>query len=163
MKFRLVYIVHGVVFLLLLFCIIKGFYEFHDYYSKAYSFPESFNKALYNNRIGIVFLLLLVIGVFLKNKTGWVFLTTYFYFVLWFLLFSINQESLNNFVDIVFFLSFVLVVAILLIIMNLEKVSFGFYKIDKNNSYGINIISCTLGLCVLTLLFLSKNIYFLNL
>ncbi|WP_248723038.1 hypothetical protein [Seonamhaeicola sp. ML3] len=167
MKFKIVHVVHATIFVLAGYIYYSGiayFIDFlrlggygeYDYYGIIGSLERS--RSLH----ACILITFPLIGVFLKNKIGWLFVTSYLYLISWYSLFQFSMDEFSDFQGLVFLVTFVIVITLLLIIMNLKRVVFGYYKIDKNQSFGINILACVLGLCFSTLLYLAQNLHLLS-
>lgn len=163
MKFKLAYIVHIVVILLagLIYYIgfmrlnsLMRFHGFKDIYILIYEIRTS----IYATTL-ISFSL---IGVFLKNKYGWLFIAFNFYRLIFVIFFELMQESFSNWEYTISMTVFLLVIFLFLVILNIQKVSFQYYKIRRENLIGINLISMVIGGCITVLLFISKNLHYLN-
>ncbi len=161
MKFKLVYVVHFFVFIIATYIYyigITGFIEFMKFggYSN-YDFSSIIHSLKYSGRLhASVIISFPLLGVFLKNKLGWIFITFYFYFVLWFLLLQTFEESLISFEGIISFSAFASIFISLLIIMNMTQVNFDYYKVKNNKLLGINVIAFTIGLCISMIFNLSR-------
>lgn len=151
-----------VIFLLwFLFMAISGLINFFDSlkvrYNREYSFFAIW-YTLYTTSFFRPFLFFIIpfIGYFLKNKLGWVLLTSYFYFLFVNIFFQLRASELQDFY---FMLKTVLVLIFifsLIFIMNLKKIRFKHYGITKF-LISINTLSCLLGLCLSLVLFYLKD------
>lgn len=153
MKFKQVYIVHFFVFIIAAYIYYVGITRFIEFMKfggySDYDFLSIIHSLKYSGRFhASVIISFPILGVFLKNKLGWIFITFYFYFVLCFLLLQTFDESLISFEDIMSFSAFAVIFTSLLIIMNIKHVSFEYYKIENNKLLGNNVISFTIGLCI---------------
>lgn len=119
-----------------------------------FSFSSNYFKSSFRP---IIFLIFPTIGIFVRNKIGWVFITQYLYFLICnMLITSYNYENLTV------ILIPVLLIFLCLFIINKQKVSFNYYKTKKENLIRFNLISFVIGFCISILLFIYKNIYYLN-
>jgi hypothetical protein len=151
-SFKLIYFVHLSVFFFLIYYIIIVFKEFRiiheiDFgFDKDYSF-KSLLHTLTNHSLfrGSLILIPPLIGVFLKNKFGWVLITGYVYF---FLGSTILQVSFQEYLDFEFILLVIVLISILmsfLLILNFKKSSIQYYKVGKEKLLGYNVISFVCG------------------
>ncbi len=166
MKFKLVYIVHGVVVLLLLTMFIVDIDRLIDSHYFTY-YPETSLRTIWSiivTRklfISILILVISTVGIFVKSKIGWVLVTQYLYFLFWNMFF---QSESSDFMYIEFFI-FIIVLGLsiigLILILNLKKSSLDYYKIEATNLLGYNIVSFVIGFSISYLLFYYRNLYYL--
>lgn len=165
MKFRLVYIVYLIILFLAGYIFYLNITYYIDFLKWSnFDVSEEFYLTLKSRRIySFVIICFPLIGVFSKNKYGWIFITTYLYYILWSLIFfPTNEIGLKNLEDIIFFSVLGLFIISLIIIMNLKKTSNKYYKIENKNLIGTNLISFVIGFCIFILLFISENKYYLD-
>ncbi len=163
MKFKLVYIVHLLIIILFVFNLYQGLERFSEFLK--YKEYTHFNLDTIINSIptsqylrAIILVSFALAGVFFKNKIGWIFITYYFHLLI---INSIIQYSASK-ENLGFYIIANTIALSLLIIMNLKEVSLKYYKINKENLIGINLISFVIGFCISILLFIRKNEYYLN-
>ncbi len=94
----------------------------------------------------MIFLSIPMIGIFLKNKVGWVFIISYFYFLLTNILFSIGlfDYKINNEIIITFAVSITLL-SLVLILLNKKRIYLSAYKIMPSTLIAYNIAGCIIG------------------
>jgi len=140
---------------------------FHNYYNGYYrllSLGDYDLDTLSNIKIVAkifrmpLFLVLSLIGIFIKNKIGWVLVTLYFYFL------SVNfcielYESIPEFDTdyLLVFIPMLILPVFLLYQLNKKVVYFDHFKVEKNKLVLFNVIAFGIGLLFSTILFLWKN------
>ncbi|MBP0902535.1 hypothetical protein ACFSKN_02805 [Mariniflexile gromovii] len=152
MKFKLVYIVHlviliitGCVYFLAIHRLINflklGGFDGYDYYGAVYLIQRT--KLLFT----VILITFPFIGIFFKNKYGWIFISFYFYFTIWNVVFQFCKEGLDDLESILLKMFFISIFGLLEVIMNTKRVSLFYYKTDKDKLLGFNIISFAIGTC----------------
>lgn len=91
-------------------------------------------------------LLLPLIGIFINKKIGWFFISSYFYFILTKLAFSIISNGLNYNEEIIFVTITFLLTLLFIWIMNRKKILEKVYSLKKNEVLMINIKAYFLGI-----------------
>ena len=169
MKFKLVYIVHAVVIIFAVIVLVLSIQNFFNSYNVRRDFNRDIdlNTIWYlvtNTRIVLIILLQLLpfIGVFLKNKFGWILIAQYLYFFTLGILIHSNQENFREYEFLLFILSFCLPIISLILILNLKKTSLNYYNIKSTNLLGYNIISFVIGFSISFLLFYFRNSHYLG-
>ncbi|MFG6685851.1 hypothetical protein ACGK9U_04655 [Mariniflexile sp. HNIBRBA6329] len=158
MKLKLVYIVHLIILIIVgyvYYLAIDKFINFlklggfdgYDYYGTVYLILRA--KLLF----AVMLVTFPLIGVFSKNKYGWIFISFYFYFTILNVIFEFCREGFDDLESVLLRILFISILGVLEIIMNTKKISFFYYKIEKNKLLELNIISFTIGTC--TSLFFS--------
>ncbi|WP_396601186.1 hypothetical protein [Algibacter sp. R77976] len=163
MRFKLVYIVHGLILLLFIVSAIYGYNRLVELNFFIYDDELNFYNFLdliVTHKVfrPLIILIAPTIGVFLKNRYGWVFITSYFYFLICSICSVFFEDGFSDYKDILLFVSIVLLITLIIIIMNIKKVSFHFYKINKIKLLGLNLVSFVVGMCSFILLLISKTI-----
>lgn len=159
MKFKLIYIVHGLILVLFIGSVIIESIRMYNFFeSTGDDFSWHSFVIMKGFRITL-FLVFPLIGVFLIKKIGWIFISHYFYFLLCNVFFQSFEEGFNN---LLFLIVFETVIVLFLLMVNHQKVSFDCYKIQKKNLINYNLVSFVLGCCISALFFISKNLYYFN-
>lgn len=157
MKFKLVYIIHFLIIGLFIVSVLGGVIRLNDVL-EATGDDFSFRSDHFSSSFRItLFLIVPIIGIFIKNRIGWLSISHYFYFTicnLSIMFYGLVVCQYDDYLGLIFFLLLTLSV---LLIMNMQRVSFDYYKIKKENLIGINIVSFVTGFCLSLTLHISKN------
>ena len=119
---------------------------------------ESLVKIIERTSYYIPSLILLIplVGVFLNKKIGWILIQSYFYFLITNLTFRMKYFDFNDKTKILLnFVGFLLLMLII-ILMNKNKISDKVYGIRKVELIKKNIIASVIGLMITITLALSK-------
>ncbi|MBB3123015.1 hypothetical protein FHS04_000503 [Mesoflavibacter sabulilitoris] len=101
-------------------------------------------------------LIIPLVGVFFNKKIGWVLIQSYFYFLITNLTFRIKYYDFNDKTKILLnFVGFLLIMLII-ILMNKNKISDQVYGIRKLELIKKNIIASVIGIMITITLALSK-------
>lgn len=101
-------------------------------------------------------LIIPLVGVFLNKKIGWVLIQSYFYFLITNLTFRMKYYDFNDKTKILLnFVGFLLLILII-ILMNKNKISDQVYGIRKVELIKKNIIASVIGIMITITLALSK-------
>lgn len=152
MKFKLVYIVHGLILVLLL---VSLFFEINRY-SDYFSVDKVTWKSLYYSGIfrTTIFLIFPTIGIFLKNQKGWILVCQYFYFLVFLLMLMIDDAPfIGRFL--------IALIPILFIVLMNYKHLYNFYRINKEGLLKANMLSSLIGFLLMFLLLIIKDYYYL--
>ncbi|KZS38979.1 hypothetical protein AWE51_10445 [Aquimarina aggregata] len=93
-----------------------------------------------------ILLLFPLIGIFINKKIGWIFITSYFYFLLTWLVFSTISNGLNYNEEILFFAVALVLTLIFIWIMNRKKIVEKVYNLKKNEVLITNIKASSIGI-----------------
>jgi hypothetical protein len=150
-KFKTVYIVHGLILFLVIASLIFEVNKYIDYFNLTGNSDYIYyfkNSSIFRTTL---FLSLPFIGVLFKKKIGWIFITQYFYFILFNAFLYSNSEEF----DWIFVIILLLLLG-LIIFMNHEKIH-GYYGLNKGRLLGFNIIAFVIGFEFSLFLFIKKN------
>lgn len=101
-------------------------------------------------------LIIPLVGVFLNKKIGWILIQSYFYFLITNLTFRMKYYDFNDKTKILLnFVGFLLIMLII-ILMNKNKISDQVYGIRKLELIKKNIIASVIGIMITITLALSK-------
>ena len=120
--------------------------------------PESILKIIERTSYYVPSLILLIplVGVFLNKKIGWILIQSYFYFLITNLTFRMKYFDFNDKTKILLnFVGFLLLMLII-ILMNKNKISDKVYGIRKVELIKKNIIASVIGIMITITLALSK-------
>ncbi|GFZ85590.1 hypothetical protein GCM10011531_16050 [Aquaticitalea lipolytica] len=154
MKLKLIHFIKFFILILFLSSLLFELHKVLDYIDVT---GESFSwrvivitKAFQTT----LFLILPLIGIFKKNFLGWVLICQYFYF------FLINFLLIFNEGLIVY--SVILIPLSLILLMNYKKVSFDYFKIEKEKLLKFNIFAFVVGFCLAISLKIFNNFYYFD-
>lgn len=102
-------------------------------------------------------LLIPIIGIFLKKKIGWVFFTSYFYFLLTNIIYPFISEDYNDYNYTLAVVIALAIVSLIIFIMNKKKTSLDTYKILPNVLIPYNILAFIIGVSITILLAYLKR------
>ncbi|MFT5215208.1 MAG: hypothetical protein ACI83H_000316 [Glaciecola sp.] len=148
MKFKLVYIVHGLILILFISSIVFDIRRFKDYFAfDQMTWSSLFYSGIFRTTL---FLILPTLGVFIKNYKGWIFICQYFYFIVF--LFMLMFD------DAIFIerLLIALIPLVFILFMNYEK-NQKYYNINKGELLKMNFLSSAVGFVFLILLLIIKD------
>jgi len=156
MKFKLVYIVHGLILFALIASIITVLSEFKQIHEvdllngKDYSFNAVFQTIKTHSLFLMPLIFILpAIGVFVKNNIGWILITSYLYFLIASNIVASYLELKNNQpIELLFVVFGLLLTLVLILIMNRTSVAQDYYKIQKKKMIQINIVCFIIGLLI---------------
>lgn len=170
MKFKLVYIVHGLILFALIASIINVLSEFKQIHEvdllngKDYSFDAVF-KTIKTHSLFLMPLIFILptIGVFVKNNIGWILITSYIYFLIVSNITASYLEWKNNQpIELLFVVFGLLLTLVLILIMNRTSVAQDYYKIQKKKMIQINIVCFIIGLLIGVTLVVKNSKYLLD-
>lgn len=151
MKFKWISFIRILIVLLFIAALSCNVYQTFDVF---YFFGErlTFDNFYLKYRLSL-FLLFPFIGVFLKNRIGWICITHYFYFVFFNMLIFIksNKSELQDLEFVFFIFGVVLILSCFVIIMN-KKVITDYYKIPKKDILPNNIFASVMAFSVALIL-----------
>lgn len=108
-----------------------------------------------------IFLLIPMIGLFLKNKVGWVFITSYFYFILTNILFSYSLFDHNDhYASILPVILITGLISLIIVAMNKKKISLTIYNIQRSVLILYNIATFIIGVSITIWLAYAKSSFF---
>ncbi len=146
------YLILVIKFLILIFFIfvsIRGFqetfFELDINYGNQYKLSD-FIRLITKRTYFRPSLLLLIplIGIFINKRIGWIFITSYFYFLLTNLVYSTISNGLDYNEEIVFFA--IALILIFIWIMNRKKIVEKVYGLKKDQVLIANIKASSLGI-----------------
>lgn len=105
----------------------------------------------------MVFLVIPMIGLLLKNKLGWIMISSYFYFLLFNILFSFEHFDMTDYRFILFIILCLGFLFFMIFLLNKRTVSFDVYKIDLIKRLAYNIIPFMIGYGMAIYLLISRN------
>jgi len=157
LKFKLLYLLKGVILLWVIFITISELIEFFNYLELHWGRDYDFTKVWYILTItsvfrSVLFSIVPIIGIFLNNKIGWTLITSYFYFILINLFIQLRENELQNLSFLIFFVLTIFFLLSLIYIMNLKKIRLKDYGINKS-LIKINLIAFIIGLGLSLILF----------
>jgi len=155
-KIKATHILHSLFVMLFIYSMYRAFQSFIDCYYitniKEYDLDATISSLTlcHDYRVSL-FIFIPIVGIFIKNKLGWVFITSYIYFI------QINFVS-QNYMDNILLLCFstIILLAILLII-NTKTSILTYYKVTSKNNVVINTIALLLGATLSYLLIVLKH------
>jgi len=153
MKFKLVYIIHGLILILFISSIVYETNQYLDYFAfDEMTWLRFFDSGIY--RIAF-FLILPTVGVFLRSSIGWLLICQYFYFLFIGSIFMFEEAG------IIERLIIIIIPLFFLLFLNYKKI-FSYYKIKRKQLLKINIVSFLIGFLFLFIsLVIRENYYYL--
>ena len=146
--------IKSLVLVLFIIMLIHSCYGIQNDYWLANNYDGSFNFELLIDRmifrayvLPILIILLPVIGIFIKNKAGWVLLTSYFYFLVFNGAFRLKMGELMPSIFFVL-LGILLFLAAIIFLMNLKTIRNDIYKISKSQQIMHNIFATIVGIII---------------
>ena len=155
-KIKSTHILHSIFLTLFVFSMFRSIQNFIDCYRTINIKEYDLNAVIssltlcQDYRVSL-FILIPIIGIFIKNKLGWIFIASYIYFI------QINCVS-QNYMDNILLLCFstIILLAILLFI-NTKTSILTYYKVTPKNNIVINTIALILGTTLSYLLIILKH------
>ncbi|MFC4632526.1 hypothetical protein ACFO3O_01305 [Dokdonia ponticola] len=137
------------IFFLFILFIVQGISRLQDYYEYS-GIPITMTSLIdiVTSKSYFRPALLLVIptiGIFLQEKIGWVFMVSYFYFLLTNALYPFTKEYVNDYRMILFYILISGLVMLLLVGMNKKSIHLTKYHIQRENLMLSNIIAFVIG------------------
>ncbi|MEK6153985.1 hypothetical protein WIW50_12020 [Flavobacteriaceae bacterium 3-367] len=163
-KKRITYAIYGLLFVFFVGIWVWEISKFNEVLSnmwewdKKYYFPNMLYSFKITNMFSASMLALSFgIGLFFKNRVGWVLITGWFYFVCVNLIRNEIGEKIED--TAMFFQLLVLSVipVLFIILMNTFDGIWEYHKIQKNNRIRLNLISIGVGLVLVGLLLIKKK------
>lgn len=160
MKFKLVYVVHFLILILAVYVFTTGLLDFFEYL-KFRTFEENsfkstlevFNQA--HRLHAIIFICFPVIGVFLKNKFGWVFVSSYIYIMICSAVLYAYHSQYN---DYLFNGLMIFILLLFVLIMNFRS-SIDYYRIKRTQLISLGVIAFVAGLSFSLVLFFNRLLF----
>lgn len=158
-RFRTTHFMHGfflIIFVLSLFKETKSFLFFYEMMGFKEFSLNSIWWTINNNSSyrPVLFLMFPIIGMLIKNRIGWILITTYLYFVF----INVFVQATNEFKTNYFFYSIIGVIILTsIIIMNKSKDIHDYYKLFKNNFLSLNLYSFITGIGLSLILIIIKH------
>ncbi len=147
----LVLVIKILILILFIFVSIRGYqetvFELSINHGNQYKFSDFIRLITKRKYFRPSLLLLLpLIGVFINKKIGWVFITSYFYFLITRLVFSNISNGINRNEEIIFFTVALILILLFIWIMNRKKIIEEVYNVRKNELLITNIKASSLGI-----------------
>lgn len=160
-KNKILYVVYGILFILFILNLISEIKSFiHHHYliwpGTEYSLDTiKHTLALTSDFTIFIFSIPFAVGLFLKNRTGWILIISYVYYLLINCIFQ-NYGS-RNWDAILFCLSILLICIGLIFFMSKSITVLGYHNIKKVNKLELNFIAFLFGLLMSFSLLLYKE------
>lgn len=140
-----------IILILFVFASIRGFQEtileLNVTYGDQYKLSDVIQLIKTRAYFRSSFLLLIpLIGIFINKRNGWIFIASYFYFLMTQLVFSTILNGRHYDEEIIFFLGVLLFISLCVWIMNRKKIFEQVYGIKKNEILITNIKAFSLGI-----------------
>ena len=153
-----------VIITLFITSVVFGFINTRDYLNLT----ENYNRITPLSEIiisipflrSIIFLLIPTIGVFLRNRIGWVLMTSFFYFLFTYFLFSFITLDNTQFTDYLIGICIITFIAFIIVAMNTKKISLTKYNIQRRVLILYNIVAYIIGVVITIFLVYAKNSFF---
>ncbi|AXT51087.1 hypothetical protein D1818_09710 [Aquimarina sp. BL5] len=147
----LILVIKLLILLFFIFVSVKGYqetiFELDMHHSNRYKVTDFIRLMTRRTYFRPSLLLLLpLIGIFANKKIGWIFITSYFYFLLTRLVFSTISNGLNYNEEIMFFAIALILILLFIWIMNRKKIFEKVYSLKKNEVLITNIKAFSLGI-----------------
>jgi hypothetical protein len=155
-KVKAIYFLHTLLVVLFVISLFYSVIVFLDCYKieqvKEYDLNAVYFSLSYcrDYRV-LLFQLLPLVGIILRRPLGWIFLTSYFYFI------QINIVINNQAETTLFSISLSLILLVLLFLLNTRTSILKYYNMLFKKSYLVNLISLLLGSFLSYLLILLKQ------
>ncbi len=104
-----------------------------------------------------IILLIPIVGIFTNKKIGWILIQSYFYFLITNLVFPATQIDLTDNTLILINIIGFLLLLLIIILMNKNKIRNLTYGIKKNELISKNIIASIIGISTTIILVMIKN------
>ena len=91
------------------------------------------------------FMLIPVLGIFLKNKVGWVLVSSFFYFLGINLLVQLDQSDTLNIELVLFAVIFSIIIGVIILLMNKSSNINKFHKTIQANRSLLNMVAAIIG------------------
>jgi hypothetical protein len=102
-------------------------------------------------------LLIPIVGIFTNKKIGWILIQSYFYFLITNLAFPATQIDLTDNTLIIINIVGFLLILLIIILMNKNKISNHVYGIKKSELINKNIIASVVGIAITIILVMIKE------
>ncbi len=147
----LILVIKLLILLFFVFVSVRGYqetiFELNTNYSNQYKVSDFIRLMTRRTYFRPSLLLLFpLIGIFVNKKIGWIFITSYFYFLLTRLVFSTISNGLNYNEEIMFFAVALTLILLFIWIMNRKKIFEKVYSLKKNEVLITNIKASSLGI-----------------
>ena len=157
-KFKTIYLIKGIIILLFLFVTYFGVKQVIGFYSINSSSgdgidTETLSIAIFNTKFlrSTVLVGIALLGALINNEKGWLLIITYLYFVVMSALFTLIISFDLTILDLLIYLTFILLVSGLILLMNTNKIFVDYYKQAKSKRFKKNTIGLILGIGVIIL------------
>ncbi|MEP0264146.1 hypothetical protein [Dokdonia sp.] len=145
-------IIQLVIITLFIISVVFGFINTRDYLNLT----ENYNRItpLFEIIIStpffksIIFLLIPTIGIFLRNKIGWILMTSFFYFLFTYFLFSFIAFDHIQLPDVLIFTVIIVCIGLIIIAMNTKNISLIKYNIQRRLIISYNIVAYIIGVAI---------------
>lgn len=102
--------------------------------------------------------LVLGIGIFFRNRSGWILVTSWFYFVLSNFFKSIIEDEIDGFMDILALLFLLAIPSAFIYLMNKFKGIENYHRIAGKNKLNLNLWAIGIGILLALLRVYKKNL-----
>lgn len=155
-KIKATHILHGLFLTLFLLSVYRSFQGFLDCYYSTNTKEYDLNAAIFSithchGYWASLFLLIPMIGILIKNKSGWIFIAAFIYFI------QINYVAQDNMDNILFLSIVTIILLMILLLINTKSSILTYYKISTKNNITINTIALFLGACLSYLLIVLRH------
>lgn len=131
---------------------VLGYVNTRDYFNltEGYDgFSSIYNSIIYHAYFrSSAILLIPIIGIFLKKKIGWVFFTSYFYFLFTNIIYPYISGDYSDYNYTLAVIIALAIVSLFIFIMNKKKTSLDTYKILPSVLIPYNILAFIIGVSI---------------
>ena len=157
--------IYSLLFILLLGIWIWEITQFDEFLKSFYNWNERFEipNVLYGLIISDAFTAaiaatVLGIGLFLKNKTGWILITGWYWFLITNGIKSIIEDGITDVTDFFQALLFFLIPLSLIFLMNKFNGISEFHKIQSSKKLKLNLLAIGIGILLAVFRVVKKNL-----
>ena len=153
-----------------LFCLVVGiwiweFKKFDEFLGAVFSWEERYDlpNLTYGLKLSNLFTasilsLVLGIGLFLRNKVGWILVTSWFYFVFSNFIKSLIEDKIDGFTDILGLLLLLAIPVSLIYLMNKFKGIKNYHQIEGKSKLNLNLWAIGIGILLALVRIYKKNL-----
>lgn len=128
-------------------------------WEERYDLPNlTYGLKLSNLFTASILSLMLGIGLFLRNKTGWILVTSWFYFVFSNFIKSLIEDKIDGFTDILGLLLLLAIPMALIYLMNKFKGIEKYHRIEGKSKLHLNLWAIGIGILLALIRIYKKNL-----